>query len=270
MLGYSDSNKVGGTITSRWEIHRAMRTLRDVAASPRRPPHAVPRTRRHRRARGRSDRRGDPRRAVGRAPGLDQDHRAGRGHLGQVRHRSLADRNLRTTVGAVLQATLLPHRVRARPPSDLARSGTASWTTCPPTPTSPTGVWSSTPRWSRTSWRRRRSTSWATSTSGPGLPAAAVGGPPALDLTDLRAIPWVFGWTQTRQNVPGWYGVGSGHRGGPGGRARRRARRDGAGMAVLPDVLSNVEMVLAKTDLSIAGPVRAITSCRPSTRWCST
>jgi phosphoenolpyruvate carboxylase len=78
----------------------------------------------------------------------------------------------------------------------------------------------------------------------------------AAGLDDLRAIPWVFAWAQTRVNLPGWFGLGSGLASAAdaadaegGLKALRKAYLDWPLLAVL---LDNAEMSLAKTDRRIA------------------
>ena len=107
-----------------------------------------------------------------------------------------------------------------------------------------------------------------------GLAPAPPGAVATMDLTDLRAIPWVFAWSQTRMNLPGWYGLGSGLAaiaGADPGPDRHRRHRERAGTGAPSGVevlrrayrewplfgvlLDNAEMSLAKTDRLIGGPV---------------
>ncbi len=95
------------------------------------------------------------------------------------------------------------------------------------------------------------------------------GGP--LGLEDLRAIPWVFAWAQTRLNLPGWYGLGSGlaaaaWAGIPAGdsdggipvEGLAQLRRAYHEWPLLATLLDNAEMSLAKTDREIAARYLAL------------
>ncbi|MFI0405091.1 phosphoenolpyruvate carboxylase [Actinomadura sp. 3N508] len=75
----------------------------------------------------------------------------------------------------------------------------------------------------------------------------------ARGLEDLRAIPWVFAWTQTRVNLPGWYGLGSGLAAVSAGGADLTELRDAyETWPLFNTLLDNAEMSLAKSDRAIA------------------
>ena len=69
---------------------------------------------------------------------------------------------------------------------------------------------------------------------------------------DLRAIPWVFAWTQCRAVLPGWLGVGTGLAAAAEEHGLDAVRRAAREWAFLATFVSDVEMVLAKSDLDIA------------------
>ena len=81
---------------------------------------------------------------------------------------------------------------------------------------------------------------------------------PSSSIADLRAIPWVFSWSQCRLSIPGWYGFGSALKNwldhAPAGRdaALAQLREMYTDWPFFRTVLGNMDMVLAKTDLAIA------------------
>jgi phosphoenolpyruvate carboxylase len=80
----------------------------------------------------------------------------------------------------------------------------------------------------------------------------------ARSLDDLRAIPWVFAWAQTRVNLPGWYGLGTGLAAAASADGMAALRQAYQEWPLLNVLLDNAEMSLAKTDRAIASRYLAL------------
>jgi phosphoenolpyruvate carboxylase len=252
MLGYSDSNKDGGMLTSTWEIFRAHRDLHVVAREC-----GVKLRIFHGRG-GTVGRGGGPtHRAIFAQPMDSFDGQLRITEQGEVLNfkysdEVLAERNLELMIAASLDALARPN---ARDPEGHF-----------------TGVMK--PEWEAAldelsaiafAYYRQHIvddvdvvTYFEQSTPVAELEQAMIGSRPSrrnasTKLADLRAIPWVFGWTQSRLLMPAWFGVGFAlgqflERPGSLELLQTMARE----FPLFIDLLRNVELALAKVDLATA------------------
>jgi len=246
MLGYSDSNKDGGYLAANWALYRAEVDLVDVFRRA-----GV----RLRLFHGRGG-------TVGRGGGpsyeaiLAQPEGSVQGSLrlteqGEVRAAKYADpemarRNLEAVVAATLESSLLDvEGLGGDAPAayalldELAEAARASYR----------ALVYDTPGF--IDWFRAATPLTEIAELNIGSRPSSRTASPRIE--DLRAIPWVFSWAQARIMLPGWYGTGTALADWVGGDDDRlaRLRRLHDTWPFFRAVLSNLDMVLAKSDLGI-------------------
>ena len=245
MLGYSDSNKDGGYLTSTWELYRAELALIEVFAR-----HGVGLRLFHGRG-GSVGRGGGPSyeailaQPAGAIQGSIRITEQGEVIGAKYSKADVGRRNLEIMAAATMEATLLE-------PTDA-----------------PNDAWrAAVGELSADAYRVYRSLVYETegferyfqeTTIIGEIASLNIGSRPASRkksqrIEDLRAIPWVFSWSQCRLMLPGWYGFGTAVK-------AWLARNPGNGLALLRTMyaewpffrtmLSNMDMVLAKSDIAI-------------------
>ncbi len=247
MLGYSDSNKDGGFLTSGWELYKAEIELAKLFAR-----HKV----RLRLFHGRGG-------SVGRGGGpsyqaiLAQPHGAVSGQIriteqGEViaskyGRPEVGQRNLEVLTAATLEATLLDLENDVEPAESfydaMERLSQLAFQAY-------RGLVYETPGFTQY---------FRTATPISEIATLNIGSRPASRtkserIEDLRAIPWVFSWAQCRLMLPGWYGFGSAVDAwlAENPQGLEQLQRMNRAWPFFRSLLSNMDMVLAKSDLAIA------------------
>ncbi len=244
MLGYSDSGKDGGIAASRWGLQRAQVELLEVAAET-----GIRLTFFHGRGGSISRGGGKTTHAVDASPRGSIDGRLRVTEQGEVIHRkygirALALRSLEQATGAVLRSSLRPRAPEPRedqwrPVMDLiAEHSAGAYRAFVGQPdfmqyfrlATPIDVIERMTLGSRPSRRLGQD--------------AALG--------NLRAIPWVFAWSQARAVIPGWYGVGSGLQAALDAGHEDTLHEMARDWPFFSTFLDDIAMVLSKGDITIA------------------
>jgi len=244
MLGYSDSGKDGGIAASRWGLQQAQVELLAVAAE-----HGVRLTFFH--GRGGSISRGGTKttHAVDASPRGSIDGRLRVTEQGEVIHRkygirALALRSLEQSAGAVLRASLRPRAPEPRerqwtPVMDIVASESAR-------------------RYRAFVGDARFMDYFRAATPIDVIERMTLGSRPSrrlgqdAALSNLRAIPWVFAWSQARAVIPGWFGVGSGLQAAADAGNEERLREMAHDWPFFATFMDDMAMVLSKGDIHIA------------------
>jgi phosphoenolpyruvate carboxylase len=242
MIGYSDSNKDGGYLTSIWSLHETSSVLVDVFAA------AGVRLQLFHGRGGAVGRGGGPAFAAIRAQprgsvgGRIRITEQGEVIASKYGDPALGEASLETMTAATVLASLEPPEVGA---ADLERFRGAMRTLSATAFSTYRGLVYDEPGF-KTFFRQ--------ATPIGEIAELKIGSRPASRTTsdaieDLRAIPWVFSWAQARMMLPGWYGVGAALTAFPDRGLLRAMAQE---WPFFQTALSNLEMVLAKADMDVA------------------